>query len=197
VKKTVHKRNRRNKACEPALYTHARQEVPKDELGTYEDPRWVDSVGMQLMPNGPLTSYKRRRSTKKKISRVERTKCCRTDSELLSLFLFLLLPHRVPVQVSRRLVLFVERPECVLQHLRPVLLFLCVVTSRVRHLFAALFALLVSIPCPIAGCNPCLVICSYLLHTYTYSLLHLSVSAYFCNLCVGRAVSPCNHRFSA
>ena len=39
VKKTVHKRNRRNKACEPALYTHARQEVPKDELGTYEDPK--------------------------------------------------------------------------------------------------------------------------------------------------------------
>ena len=29
--------NRRNKACEPALHTHARQEVPKDELGTCED----------------------------------------------------------------------------------------------------------------------------------------------------------------
>ena len=88
VKKTVHGRNRSTKAWEPALHTRGRQEVPKDELGTYEDPRWVDSVGMQLMPNGPLTGYKRRRSTKKRSSRVERTKYCRTDSELLSLLVF-------------------------------------------------------------------------------------------------------------
>ena len=59
MKKTAHKRNRRNKAWETALHTHARQEVPKDEVGTYEDPRWVDSVGMQLMPNGLLTGYKK------------------------------------------------------------------------------------------------------------------------------------------
>ena len=39
VKKTVHKRNRRSKACEPALHTHARQEAYRGELGTSEDPR--------------------------------------------------------------------------------------------------------------------------------------------------------------
>ena len=159
----------------------------------------LDSVGMQLMPNGLLTGYKRKRKKRRGGSRAERTKCCRTDFgaslSLLAFSVFCSIAYLC--RVSRRLALFVERPECVLQHLRPVLLFLCVATNRDRHLFAALFALLVSIPCPIAGCNPCLVICSYLLHTYTYSLLHLSVSAYFCNLCVGRAVSPCNHRFSA
>ena len=40
------------------------------------------------MPNGLLTGYKRKRKKRRKVSRVERTKCCRTDSELLSLFLF-------------------------------------------------------------------------------------------------------------
>ena len=42
------------------------------------------------MPNGPFSSYKRRRTRKKKGSRVERTKCCRTDFgaslSILSLF---------------------------------------------------------------------------------------------------------------
>ena len=37
VKKTVREGNQSTKACEPALHTHARQEVPKDELGTCED----------------------------------------------------------------------------------------------------------------------------------------------------------------
>ena len=54
VKKTVREGNQSTKACEPALYTHARQEVPKDELGTYEDPRWVDSVGEELNAKRPL-----------------------------------------------------------------------------------------------------------------------------------------------
>ena len=142
MKKTGHRRNRSAKACEPALHTHARPEVPKDELGTCEDPRWVDSVGMQLMPNGPFTGYKRRGSTKKKISRAERTKCCRTDFgaslSLLAFSVFCSIAYLC--RVSRRLALFVERPECVLQHLRPVLPFLFVATSRDRHLFAALFA---------------------------------------------------------
>ena len=45
VKKTVHKRNRRNKAWEPALHTHARQEEYKDEVGTCEDRSgWIRLV---------------------------------------------------------------------------------------------------------------------------------------------------------
>ena len=39
VKKTVQGWNCSTKAWEPTLLTHARQEVPKDELGTSEDPR--------------------------------------------------------------------------------------------------------------------------------------------------------------
>ena len=50
--------------------------------------RRVDSVGEELNANGHFTSYKRKRATKKGGSGVERTKCCRTDSELPSLFLF-------------------------------------------------------------------------------------------------------------
>ena len=45
VKKTVHKRNRRTKAWEPALHTHARQEEYKDEVGTCEDRSgWIRLV---------------------------------------------------------------------------------------------------------------------------------------------------------
>ena len=91
------------------------------------------------MQNGHLTSYKRRRSAKKKGSRAERTKCCRTDSELLSLFLFLLLLHRFLCRFRGGPCCLEERPECDLQHLRPVFLFLYVATYRDRHLFAALF----------------------------------------------------------
>ena len=41
--------------------------------------RRVDSVGEELNANGPFSSYKRERTKKKRGSRVERTKCCRTD----------------------------------------------------------------------------------------------------------------------
>ena len=142
MKKTVQQWNRSTKAREPALHTHARQEVHKDELGTCEDPRRVDSVGVQLMPNGLLTGYKRKRKKRRNgiSGREDEALPNRFRSfSLTSCFLCFLL-HRVPVQVSWRLALFVERPECVLQHLRPVPPFLCVAASRDRHLFAALFA---------------------------------------------------------
>ena len=47
------------------------------------------------MPNGSFLSYKRRRTRKKKSSRVERTKCCRSDSGRFSLCFLL---HSFSVQ---------------------------------------------------------------------------------------------------
>ena len=44
----------------------------------------------ELMPNGLFVSYKRGGRRRQKSSRVGRTKCCRTGSELLSLSLLLL-----------------------------------------------------------------------------------------------------------
>ena len=144
------------------------------------------------MPNGSFLSYKRRRTRKKKGSRVERTKRCRTDSGRFSLcspstfcsIAFL-------CRFSRRLLLFRGTPECVRQHLRPAP-FLCVEANRHRHLFAALFAVrcsLVSNLCPIAGCS---VLIRYLF-TYIYiyfRLLRLPVSASVCVLCV-EGPCPC------
>ena len=124
------------------LFTRARaKKYLRTKVGTSEDPRRVDSVGVKLMPNGLLTGYKRKRKKRRRHLARRGRSAAEPISELLSLFCFLcLLLHRVPVQVSWRLALFVERPECVLQHLRPVLPFLFVATSRDRHLFAALFA---------------------------------------------------------
>ena len=104
-----------------------------------------------------------------------------------SLFFFVLclLLHRAPVQGFEEARAVRGTPR-----VRPAApptcfpLFLCVETYRDRHLFAALFVLVSISFVPIAGCNPCLVVCSYLLYTYTYSLLHLSVSA----LCVFSAL---------
>ena len=140
MKKTVHKRNRRNKACEPALHTRARQEAYKDESRYMRGSKRVDSVGMQLMPNGLLTGYKRKRKKRRRGSRAERTKCCRTDSELLSL-----LVRSLSSAPSRTCAGFVEaRAVRGTPRVRPAApptcySVLCVATSRDRHLFAALF----------------------------------------------------------
>ena len=76
------------------------------------------------MQNGSFLIYKRRRTRKKKTSRAERTKCCRTDFGRFSLCSPS--PFRSIVflcRFSRRLALFRGTPECVRQHLRPAPLF--------------------------------------------------------------------------
>ena len=76
-----------------------------------------------------------------------------------------------------------ERPECDLQHLRPVFLFLYVATYRDRHLFAALFVLVSICSVPTVGCN--IFLCYFLVFISTYlSLLRPSVSAFTCDLCL-------------
>ena len=127
------------------------------------------------MPNGPFSSYKRKRSQKKIGSRVERTKCCRTDfgASLSSCSFSVFLLHRLPVQVSRRPLLSRGTPR--VRPAAPPTCFPvpCVVANRDRHLFAALFAIrsllfIVIIPCPIAGCNT--LFCYLLAFLSTYSL---------------------------
>ena len=137
------------------------------------------------MQTGFFLTYKRRRTRKEKGSRAERTKCCRTDSELLSLLalsLHLLL-HCVPVQVSWRLALFVERPECVLQHLRPVYPFCASRHTGIGICSPPCSFPLVSISCPAVGCN--ILLCYLFAFISTYlSLLRPSVSAFTCDLCL-------------
>ena len=145
------------------------------------------------MRNGSFLSYKRRRTRKKKGSRVERTKCCRSDSGRFSLCFLL---HSFLCRVSRRLALFRGTPECVRQHLRPAP-FLCVEANRHRHLFAALFAVRRSpFACiysvPIADCSVLIT------RPFAYILIH--TFSFVASNCVGvclrslcrRAVPLCN-----
>ena len=89
------------------------------------------------MRNGSFLSYKRRRTRKKKGSRVERTKCYRSDSGRFSLCFLL---HSFSVQgfeearaVSRNARVRPAAPP-------PCSPSVCVEANRHRHLFAALFA---------------------------------------------------------
>ena len=60
--------------------THTRAPRSKKGRSRYmRGSKRLDSVGEELNANGLFTSYKRKRTTKKKSSRAERTKCCRTD----------------------------------------------------------------------------------------------------------------------
>ena len=116
------------------------------------------------MPNGSFLTYKRRRTRKKKGSRAERTKCCRTDSGRFSLcspspfcsIAFL-------CRFSRRLALFRGTPECFRQHLRPAPF--CA-SQRTGIDICSPACSLVSNMCPIAGCS---VLIRYLL-TYIFSV---------------------------
>ena len=127
------------------------------------------------MPNGPFTSYKRKRTKKKKGSRVERTKCCRTDfGASLSVLALCFLLHRFLLQgfeESRAVSRIVRVRPAAPPTCFPVL---CVEASRDLHLSAALFAIrsplfIVIIPCPIAGCNTS--ICYLLAFISIYSLV--------------------------
>ena len=140
------------------------------------------------MPNGSLLIYKGRRTRKKKASRVERTKCCRTDfGASLSVSCSITFLCRV----SRRLALFRGTPECVRQYLRPAP-FLCVCRSEqasapVRRPVRCSLA---TNPCPSWVVAPGSFI--YLLYTYIYilSVAISCVGVHSRNLC-RRAVSLC------
>ena len=146
------------------------------------------------MPNGFFLSYKRRRTRKKKVSRAERTKCCRTVFGHFSLCFSPLLHSSFLCRFSGRLALLRGTPVCFRQHLRPAP-FLCVEANRHRHLFAALFATHRSLSAciysvPIAGCS---VLIAHPLLTYIYvffRLLRLPVSASTRVICV-EGPCPC------
>ena len=141
------------------------------------------------MQNGLFTSYKRKRTTKKKgISRGE-DEVLPNRFRSFSLFLFVLcfLLHRLPVQVSRRPLLSRGTPR--VRPAAPPTCFPvpCVVANRDRHLSAALFAirsllLIVVNPCPIEGCTP--LFFRLLVTISIYSLLVSSCVVVFpCSLC--------------
>ena len=148
----------------------------------------MDSVGEELNANGHFTSYKRKRSKKKISSRVGRTKCCRTDfgASLSSCSFSVFCSIAYLCRFRGGPCCLEERPECDLQHLRPVFLFLCVETYRDRHLFAALFVFVSIYFVPTVGCN--FVLCYLFAFISTYSLLFLPVSLSIRVLCVER---PC------
>ena len=137
------------------------------------------------MPNGPLTSYKRggrRRQNdlawrgRSAAEPIRSFSLCSCSLSVFCSIAYLCRFRGGPCCLE-------ERPECDLQHLRPVFLFLCVATHRDRHLFAALFASLVSISCPTVGCN--ILLCYLFAFISTYlSLLRPSVSAFTCDLCL-------------
>ena len=130
----------------------------------------LDSVGVQLMPNGLLTGYKRKRKKRRRESRAERTKCRRTDSELLSL-----LVRSLSSAPSRTCAGFEEaRAVRGTPRVRPAapptcFPFLCDATRRDRHLFAALFVLVSIDSVPPVGCN--IFLCYFLVFISTYSLV--------------------------
>ena len=121
------------------------------------------------MRNGPFSGYKRG-GRRRRIHLAQRGRSAAEPIRSFSLFSSVLcfLLHRFCCRVSRRLALFVERPECVLQHLRPVLLFLCVATTGFG---------ICSPPCsfslysfvPIAGCISLFVY--WLVESSTYSFV--------------------------
>ena len=141
------------------------------------------------MQNGLFTSYKRKRTTKKKGSRVERTKCCRTDSELLSLFLLSLCFCSIAsdCRVSRRLALFRGSSVYVRQHLRPVFLFCA--SKRTEIGICPPPCSLVSYPCPSRVVTARSFICLLVIIS-AYSLLFLPVSLSIRVLCV-EGPCPC------
>ena len=120
------------------------------------------------MQNGPFTSYKRKRTTKKKGSRVERTKRCRTDfgASLSSCSFLFSAPSLTCAGSEEALAVSRNAPSasCSTSDLLP---FLCVATNRDRHLFAALFARSYSVPT--VGCN--IFLCYFLAFVSTYSLV--------------------------
>ena len=150
----------------------------------------------ELMPNGLFVSYKRGGRRRQKSSRAERTKCCRTDSELLSPFLFSLSSTS-----SRTCAGFVEASRCSWTALsascstsNPFFCPVCRVTQGSASVRRPVRLSLVSISSPIAGCIALIV--SLLVVISTYSLLFPSVSFSVRVLCVCWAVSLCNHRSS-
>ena len=77
----------------------------------------------------------------------------------------------------------VERPECVLQHLRPVFPFCASRHTGVGICSPPCSFSLVSISCPTVGCNT--LVCYFLAFISTYlSLLRPSASAFICDLCL-------------
>ena len=134
------------------------------------------------MPNGLLTGYKRRGRRRQRISRVERTKCCRTDSELLSLFLF-------PVSAPSLLLQGFEEARAVrgTPRVRPAAPSTCFPFCASRHTGVGICSppcssSLVSTSCPTVGCKilPCYLFvllvhircCSYLCHCpFAFSVL--------------------------
>ena len=139
------------------------------------------------MPNGSFSSYKRRRTRKKKGSRVERTKCCRTDfGASLSVSCSIAFLCRV----SRRLALFRGTPECVRQHLRPAP-FLCVskrtgigICSPPCSLFACIRTV------PIVGCSVLIIHLFAYIYIHIFCSLRFPVSAYTRVICV-EGPCPC------
>ena len=87
------------------------------------------------MPNGSFLSYKGRRTRKKKGSRVERTKCCRSDSGRFSVFCCI--AFCAGFRGGSRCL--EDRPSAS-GSTSAQLPFLCVEADRHRHLFAALLA---------------------------------------------------------
>ena len=139
------------------------------------------------MPNGPFTSYKRERTKKKKSSRVERRKCCRTDfGASLSVLALCFLLHSFPLQGFEE-----ARAASRIVRVRPAAPPTCSCFVRRSEQRSAsvrrpVRCLLVPSLCPIAGCNPlntCL-----LVDISIYSFVApICVVVYSCSLFVG----PC------
>ena len=190
MKKTVHKRNRRNKACEPALHTRARQEAYKDESRYMRGSKRVDSVGMQLMPNGLLTGYKRKRKKRRKGSRAERTKCCRTDfGASLSLLLSLSsAPSRTCAGFEEARAVSWNAPSASCSTSDLFSPFCASRHTGIGICSPPCSFSLVSISCPTVGCN--ILLCYLFAFISTYSLLFLPVSLSIRVLCV-EGPCPC------
>ena len=133
------------------------------------------------MPNGSFMTYKRRRTRKKKGSRVERTKCCRTDFGA-SLSVSCSIAFLCRVRGGSRC--FEERPSA--SGSTSNLLPFCA-SQRTGIGICSPACSLVSNLCPIAGCSVSI------RHSLSYIYIHclrLLVSASVCVLCV-EGPCPC------
>ena len=154
----------------------------------------MDSVGEELNANGLFTSYKRKRTTKKKrISRGEdevlpnRFRSFSLCSCSLSVFCSIAFCCRV----SRRIALFRGSSVYVRQHLRPVFLFRA--SKRTEIGICPPPCSLVSNPRPpIVGCNTLLCYLLAFLSIYSF-VVSACVVVYTRSLCC-RAVSLCDPR---
>ena len=133
----------------------------------------------ELMPNGLFVSYKRGGRRRQKGSRAERTKCCRTDSELLSPFLFSLSSTS-----SRTCAGFVEASRCSWTALsascstsNPFFCPVCRVTQGSASVRRPVRFRCIRL-CPTVGCN--IWRCYFLSFISTYSLV-VSICIVLCS----------------